>query len=79
MRIATRHVLSCTLLLACTACSKPEPPPAEQPPEPQAAAPQATELRDAIRAPMDKAKGVEKTLQDAADRQQAQVDAESGG
>jgi hypothetical protein len=51
------RVLCCTLLLL-TACSKPQPPEKEQPPEPKAA--QAhTQLRDAIQAPLDKAKGVE--------------------
>ena len=64
----------CMLVLA--AC-RPEPPPADQPPEPQVRA--DTGLRDAIQAPQDKAHGVEKTVQDAADRQQAEIDAAEGG
>ncbi len=61
------------LLLACAACSKPEPLPTEQPPEPQ-----ATQLRDAIQAPIDKAKAVEGTVQDAADKQKAAIEASGG-
>lgn len=68
-------------LLACAACSKPEPPETERPPEPQAQpeAPQATELRDAIRQPIDRAKAVEGQVQDAAAQQQAAIDAQAGG
>lgn len=72
--IAAGAVLACALSLA--AC-RPEPPPTEQPPEPQAQA--ATELRDAIQAPQDTARAVEKTLQDNADAQRAQIDAAEGG
>ncbi|MBE2291217.1 MAG: hypothetical protein J0L89_10645 [Xanthomonadales bacterium] len=65
------------LLAACRA----EPPPAERPPEPQAQA-QAqqahTQLRDAIKEPLDKARAVEQTLQQAADQQQKQADAAEG-
>ena len=60
-----------TLCLALSAC-KPEPPPIDEPPKPQAT---ATELRDAIQAPIDKAKAVEDTVQEAADKQQAEIDA----
>lgn len=57
--------------LAVAACSPPsETPPVDQPPEPQ-----ATQLRDAIQAPQDKARAVEDTLQQAAEAQQRQVDA----
>jgi len=63
------------LLAACRA----EPPPAERPPEPQAQAQQAhTQLRDAIKEPLDKARAVEQTLQQAADQQQKQADAAEG-
>ncbi|UWX04723.1 hypothetical protein H1235_01725 [Pseudoxanthomonas sp. NC8] len=58
------------LLAGC----RPEPPPTERPPEPQANA----ELRDAIQAPQDKARALEKTLQEDADRTRAQVDAAEG-
>ena len=61
-------------LLVLSAC-RPEPPPTERPPEPQANA----ALRDAIQAPQDKARAVENTVQEAADRQQAEIDAAEGG
>ena len=76
---AIRSIVSVALfgtLLTAGACSKPEPPPADQPPEPQA---QHTELRDAIQQPVDQAKAVEKAMQDAADKQQAEIDAKTGG
>jgi len=66
------------LLCLCCACSKPKPPPTDEPPEPQAATPN-TDLRDAIQAPIDRAKAVEQTLQDAADKQKAEIDAQTGG
>ena len=72
-----RHACLPMLCLAALAACRPEPPPTEQPPEPQAQA--HTELRDAIQAPQDKARAVEKTLQDAADSQKAQADAAEGG
>lgn len=70
------------LLILCTAaCSRPEPPPTDQPPEPQAGTPeeQHTELRDAIQAPIERAKSVEKTVLDAAEKQQAEIDAQTDG
>lgn len=75
-RLAVRVCLPMLCLVALAACRR-EPPPTEQPPEPQAQA--HTELRDAIQAPQDKARAVEKTVQDAADRQQAQIDAATDG
>jgi hypothetical protein len=70
-----------SLLLACAACSKPEPPKKEQPPEPQAQAPVEThtELRDAIQAPIDRAKAVEPEVLDAAKKQRDDIDAQTGG
>jgi len=70
-----------SLLLACSACSKPEPPQKEQPPEPQAQAPVEThtELRDAIQAPIDRAKAVEPVVLDAAKKQSDDIDAQTGG
>ena len=65
-------VLGVAMLAAC----RPEPPPTERPPEPQAQA--GTELRDAIQAPQDKAREVEKTLQDDDARKRAQIDAAEG-
>ena len=67
----------CALSLALSAmagCSKPEPPQKEQQPEPQA----NTELRDAIKAPIDKAKAVEDSVQDAADKQKADIESAGG-
>lgn len=63
----------CLLLLACAACSKPEAPPTDQQPEPQ-----AIQLRDAIQAPIDKAKAVEGSVQDAADKQKTAIEASGG-
>lgn len=72
----TARVCLLTIALAATAaCSKPKPPPTEQPPEPQA---QHAQLRDAIQEPIDKAKAAEKTVQDAADQQRAQIEAAGG-
>ena len=59
-----------SMLLA--ACQR-ELPDTERPPEPQATT--HTELRDAIQQPLDKARAVEQTLQQAADQQRKQVDA----
>ena len=67
----TALLLSCLLLAALLAGCRRELPPTEQPPEPQA----HTQLRDAIQEPLDKARGVEQTLQDAAEQQRKQVDA----
>ena len=69
--------LAALLLLA--GCSKPEPPEKERPPEPKAATERHTELRDAIQAPIDKAKSAEKTTLDAAAQQRAEIDAQTGG
>ena len=71
------RMLACNALLLATlaACSKPQPPEKERPVEPQAA--QHTELRDAIKAPIDKAKSVEADMQEAADAQRAAIDAQA--
>jgi PBP1b-binding outer membrane lipoprotein LpoB len=62
-----------------SACGDPAPEPLPEPsPDPQTAAaePQATELRDAMQAPIDKARAVEETqAADEAERQQALDDA----
>lgn len=80
MSMSMRHTIVSAALFAtlsgASACSKPEPPPTDQPPEPQA---QHTELRDAIRQPIDKAKAVEQSMQDAAEKQQADIDAKIDG
>ena len=72
------------VLLSCVACSRPEPPPTDQPPEPQADTAVAavgeshTQLRDAIQHPIDKAKAVEDVTLEAAERQRAEIDAQTG-
>ena len=66
------RVAGLVLLIACLGACKPEPPPLEQPPEPKAT---ATELRDAIQRPIDKAKAVEAATQEAAEKQRAEIDA----
>lgn len=78
MRRSTAFVPFATLLLLA-GCSKPEPPETERPPEPKASEPRHTELRDAIQAPIDKARSVEKTTLDAAEQQRAEIDAQTGG
>jgi len=60
-----------TALLA--GCSKPKPPEKERPVEPQ-----ATQLRDAINEPLDKAKNVDKQVQDAAEAQRKAIEAAGG-
>ena len=67
-------VLLATLLTLC-ACSKPTPPDPERPVEPQAA---DTRLRDAMQAPVDKAKAAEADVQRAAAAQRAAIDAAGG-
>ncbi|UTA54539.1 hypothetical protein L3D22_01350 [Lysobacter soli] len=64
-------LLAMTVMALLAGCSKPQPPEKERPVEPQ-----ATQLRDAIKAPIDKAKDVEKQVQDAADAQRAAIDAQ---
>lgn len=64
-------LLAMTVMALLAGCSKPQPPEKERPVEPQ-----ATQLRDAIKAPIDKAKDVEKQVQDAAEAQRAAIDAQ---
>ena len=66
-----------SLSLALSACSKPARPEKERPPEPQAE--EATELRDAIQRPIDRAKAVEPAVLDAAKQQYAAIEAQTGG
>ena len=74
--IATSMIAPCAALLAlaCAACNRPPPPPPDQPPEPQADA----ALHDAIGAPIARAKTVGDTVQDAAGKQKAAMDAAAG-
>ena len=64
-------VIAATALLA--GCSRPKPPEKDRPVEPQ-----ATQLRDAIQAPMEKARQVEGDVQEAADQQRAEIEAQGG-
>ncbi|WP_372016717.1 hypothetical protein [Pseudoxanthomonas sp. 10H] len=77
---STRNAPACaTLLLGCTfalAGCRPEPPPTERPPEPQA---QAAVLQDAIQAPQDKARATQAAAADAAERQASAIEDASGG
>ena len=70
-----RHFLPLALALLLGACSDPAPEPLPEPsPDPQTAEaePRATELRDAMQAPIDKAHAVEQTqAAEEAERQQA--------
>ncbi len=61
-------------LIGLAAC-KPETPPTDEPPAPQAVAAEDTQLRDAIKQPVDKAKAVEGAVQEAADKNSAAIDA----
>jgi PBP1b-binding outer membrane lipoprotein LpoB len=73
------RICALSLLLAGVGCSKPEPPKKEQPPEPQAQVEHATQLRDTIQAPIDRAKAVEPQVLDAAKQQADAIDAQTGG
>ncbi|MDG2517416.1 hypothetical protein [Lysobacter soli] len=64
-------LLAMTVMALFAGCSKPQPPEKERPVEPQ-----ATQLRDAINAPLDKAKNVQKELQEANERERAAIDAQ---
>ena len=83
MRSAVVRMLVVAACLAAIAgCRKPEPPPTEQPVEPQAKAAvetDATELRDAIREPIERAEAVEGDVLDAAEKQRDAIDAATGG
>ena len=67
-------VVTCVVAVLA-ACSKPAAPDPERPPEPQAA---DAELREAIQAPIEKARQVEADVQDAAEAQRAAIEAAGG-
>ena len=68
-----RIALPLLAMIALSACNRPVPPAPDTPPEPQ-----ATELRDAIQKPIDRARSVSDTLQHSADAQAAEVDRATG-
>ncbi|HSM10133.1 MAG TPA: hypothetical protein VK827_00990 [Lysobacter sp.] len=76
-RAATAAWTGALVLLALVSGCTPEPPEKERPPEPQAA--QHTQLRDAIHAPLDRARQVEVDTQKAAEAQREAIDAATGG
>lgn len=70
---STLVVIAALVAGICAGCSKPKPIPPDVPPEPQ-----ATQLRDAMQAPLDKAKAVEGTIQDADAQRRAELEANGG-
>lgn len=78
MSPATRRVALLPLLaagLALSACSKPEVPEHDAPPEPQAAAAQPAELTRAIQQPLDKANAAQDATAAASASQEAAIGA----
>lgn len=75
-----KAALPAVLCLALCACSEPPPNEETPPPAPQAAAPaeKNTELRDAMQAPLDKARAVE-AEQEQHDAERDQALEEAGG
>lgn len=71
--LATPLLAAALVLGTCAGCSKPKPIPTEVPPEPQ-----ATQLRDSIQAPIDRAKAVEGMLQDGEAKRRAEMEANGG-
>jgi len=76
MRRLPFYLLAATTLLSLFGCAK-DPPPAQAP---QAAAKpaEATEMRDAIQQPMDKAQATEDATLKAAEDQRKQIEAAGG-
>lgn len=79
MRATRPAAAAIAAALALAACTEPVPPDKQDPPEPQAHAPQATGLRDAIQAPIDQARAVDAQMQDAAQQQRDAIEAQAGG
>ena len=77
-----RAVIAMSLLAGCNGlmgCSKPKVPDHDDPPEPQAAADQPTQLREAMQKPIDKAEAAQGEVDAAAERQRVAIDAATGG
>lgn len=66
-------LVSIALCAVLASCSKPRPPETERRPVPQ-----ATQLRDAVRAPQDKARATQDAVDDAARQRDAAID-DAGG
>jgi hypothetical protein len=81
MHTGARRLCALLVGLALCACGKPQPPDRERPPEPQAATPatQTVPLREAVQAPIERAKQVDADVQKAAEAQRAAIDAATGG
>jgi len=62
--------IPCLAIALLGACQRPPPAPTEQRPEPQ-----ATALREAIKQPIDKARDAQAAVDDAARKQDADIDA----
>lgn len=74
---ATPRAALLPLMIACLllpACSKPEVPEHDDPPEPQAAS-QSAELNQAIQQPLDKANAAQDATEAASGKQDAAIDA----
>ncbi len=76
---------SLTVALVCcaglVACAKPEVPAHDKRPEPQTSAPtvaQPTQLREAMRKPIDKAEAAQASVDAAAEEQRKAIDAATG-
>ena len=73
MTTTLRTVFLLSLLCVCAACGKPERPKKDEPPEPQ-----ATELRDTIQRPIEKARAVEPQVLDKAEQDRKAIEDQGG-
>lgn len=69
----TAFAAATAVALACAGCTPPDAPDTDKPPEPQ-----ATELRDAIRAPQDRARAAGDAVMAADEKRRAQLEADGG-
>ena len=74
-RLALPGAAALFIATLLAACSKPAAPDTERPPEPQAA---NAGLREAIQAPIDRARQADADVQDAAEAQRAAIEAAGG-
>lgn len=68
-----RVAVTLLVLLACTACTPPPDTPTDKPTEPQ-----ATQMRDAMQKPLDRAHAAQQTLDDNAVRQREAIENAGG-